>query len=61
MTWTRSTETDDFVFWPTNVEVYQGEGQADRGIVAAVQRVLDALRTAGIGCVAAADFEDELT
>ena len=58
--WTRRTETDDFTLWPTYIEIYQDEGAIDRGIVAAVQAVLDRLNDAGILAVAAADFEDEL-
>lgn len=51
---------DDFVRWPILVELDEEDRSGRREIVAAVDRILQALWHADHPAVAACDFEDEL-
>ena len=51
---------DDFVNWPTMVEVYADASTSDREMVDLTSRLMVFLRSSGFPNVAACDFEDEL-
>ncbi|GAA3439133.1 hypothetical protein [Kutzneria kofuensis] len=51
---------DDFLLWPTIVELYADEEPAQRAIVRVTAELLRRSWDAGVPAVAACDFEDEL-
>lgn len=51
---------DDFILWPTIVDVYADEEEGQRAIVGVVAELLRRMWDAGVPAVAACDFEDEL-
>lgn len=51
---------DDFLRWPTLVELYVDEEEGQRAIVSVAAQLLRQLWDAGMPAVAACDFEDEL-
>lgn len=51
---------DDFLGWPVLVELESEPADVGRGLIEATARLLHALWDAGLGAVAACDFEDEL-
>lgn len=55
-----AADQDDFVRWPTLVEVEAHDGAPGRSVVATVARIVEAMRDAGVPAVAACSFEDEL-
>jgi hypothetical protein len=58
----RPHTTDEFIFWPSCAEIEQvGDGQEDRGIVAATRTVFREVAEAGGQAIASCDFEDEVS
>lgn len=53
-------EQDDFVGWPTLVEVEAADEALNQSVVEAVARIVETTWEAGIPAVAACSFEDEL-
>jgi hypothetical protein len=57
----RPHRDDDFIYWPTCVEIAQEPDHSiDLGIVEATRRVIGAVQSAGGRAVASADFEEQL-
>jgi hypothetical protein len=60
-TTTAPTCDNNFIYWPTCVEIAQEPDHSiDLGIVEATRRVIGAVQSAGGRAVASADFEDQL-
>jgi hypothetical protein len=51
---------DDFIGWPTIVEIEAEAGASSAAVVAITSRVVTAMWGAGLPAVAACDYEDEL-
>jgi hypothetical protein len=51
---------DDFVRWPTFVEVEAGDEAVNESVAGIISKIVEAMWEAGIPAVAACSFEDEL-
>lgn len=51
---------DDFILWPTIIDVYADVEESQQAIVGVVSELLRQMWDAGVPAVAACDFEDEL-